>query len=172
MYKFLTPVKTGRSMSPDWNTVKRRRKRLPTKNNNKKPSTLHSNDNHPTPCPPILSTIRYTSPYTNGFNNGTTKKQILSLRSKRTLKLILPKASKCNVMDINKAYTETKFKNVLGADQHGISHVERMRKRQNQITSHLVPQSEKALKHVRRKCTFAQAVNNDVKLYSNKFVLW
>ena len=38
-------------------------------------------------------------------------------------------------MGINKAYTETEIKNMLGADQHGISQIERMRNRQNQITT-------------------------------------
>ena len=45
------------------------------------------------------------------------------------------KHSKGIVKNINKAYTETKIKNMLGADQHGISHVKQMRNRQNQITT-------------------------------------
>ena len=46
------------------------------------------------------------------------------------------KHSKGIVKGINKAYTETEIKkNMLGDDQHGISHVERMRNRQNKITT-------------------------------------
>ena len=43
--------------------------------------------------------------------------------------------SKGIVKGINKANTETEIKNMLGADQHGISQIERMRNRQNQITT-------------------------------------
>ena len=46
-----------------------------------------------------------------------------------------PTKTKKSGNGISKAYTATEITNMLGADQHGISHVERMGNRPNQITT-------------------------------------
>ena len=60
--KFLTPAKTGRSMSPDCNTVNRHEEKKPP-TRKKDSSTLRSkNDNHPHPLSPNLKYNQIRTP--------------------------------------------------------------------------------------------------------------